>query len=154
MKIYVASSWRNETQNIVVDLLRAQNHEVYDFKNPPNGPGFAWQEVMPEYDGETVTKESYLGALEHSRSTLGFVSDYDAMMWADAIVLVLPCGRSAHLELGWGVGHGKLTCILLDQPSYIQVTPELMYKMVDFIAPDFHSLFGWIKRRNEKLLLS
>jgi hypothetical protein len=32
MKIYVASSWRNERQQDVVKTLRAANHEVYDFR--------------------------------------------------------------------------------------------------------------------------
>ncbi len=30
MKIYVASSWRNQFQQEVVALLRAEGHEVYD----------------------------------------------------------------------------------------------------------------------------
>ena len=51
------------------------------------------------------------------------------MQWADACVLVLPCGRSAHLELGWFVGQGKATCVLhkADDP----IEPELMAKMCD-----------------------
>ena len=32
MKIYVAASWRTETQPEVVDALRANGHEVYDFR--------------------------------------------------------------------------------------------------------------------------
>jgi len=43
--------------------------------------------------------------------------------------LVLPCGRSAHLELGWFCGQGKQTIVLLDQ-----MEPELMVKMVDHIC--------------------
>jgi len=34
MKIYVASSWRNEKQSLAVTYLRGSGHEVYDFKNP------------------------------------------------------------------------------------------------------------------------
>lgn len=49
-------------------------------------------------------------------------------------------GRSAHLELGWAVGQGKKTAVLLDDP----VTPELMYKMVDYLAPNVHDLLGWL----------
>ena len=44
---------------------------------------------------------------------------------ADVVVLVMPCGRSAHLELGFAVGQGKPTIILLSDGE-----PELMYKMV------------------------
>ena len=51
------------------------------------------------------------------------------MGWADAFVLVMPCGRSAHLELGWAAGAGKPTAILLSDGE-----PELMYKMVDDIC--------------------
>ena len=45
-KIYVASSWRNEYQQTVVEFLRQQGHEVSDFKNPPHGNGgFAWSDI-------------------------------------------------------------------------------------------------------------
>lgn len=47
--IYVASSWRNHTQPIVVDALRNEGFEVYDFKNPPNETGFAWKEIGLEH---------------------------------------------------------------------------------------------------------
>lgn len=47
------------------------------------------------------------------------------MKWADVCVLVMPCGRSAHLEAGWFVGAGKPTLILLENGE-----PELMYRMV------------------------
>lgn len=148
MKIYVASSWRNEIQDIVVDLLTAQGYDVYDFKNPPSKSGFSWQEVMPEYipGSELVSPQIYLNALEHPRAIEGFESDYIAMIHSDVIILVLPCGRSAHLELGWAISRpDKETAILLDQPSGTDVVPELMYKMVNHIAPDFHSLFTWLK---------
>jgi hypothetical protein len=56
-------------------------------------------------------------------------------------VLVLPAGRSAHLEAGWFVGQAKRTAILLDGPI---VTPELMYKMADFVAPNLFDLLEWL----------
>lgn len=37
MKIYVASSWRNAYQPQVVDALRKEGNEVYDFRNPAEG---------------------------------------------------------------------------------------------------------------------
>ena len=59
---------------------------------------------------------------------------------ADTFVLVLPCGKSAHLELGWAVGAGKRTAILLEDP----VEPELMYRMVDHLAPNMQALLDWL----------
>lgn len=142
-RIYVASSWRNDFQQAVVHVLRAAGAEVYDFKNPPQQTGFHWSEVgLPNTTGrdDTCSAQAYLSAIEHPRSVEGFASDFDAMKWADTCVLVLPCGRSAHLELGWAVGAGKRTAVLLDDPC----TPELMYRMVDHLAPSVVDLLGWL----------
>lgn len=132
MKIYVASSWRNLRQPEIVEALRADGHEVYDFKNPPNGAGFGWKELALG-DPKTWTPALWREALEHPRAIEGFHSDMDALIGCDACALVLPCGRSAHLELGWAVGAGKYTVVLaaetLDEP-------ELMVKMCDAIALD------------------
>lgn len=144
--IYVASSWRNITQQLTVHVLRAAGFDVYDFKNPPNGHGFQWREVawadIDFLQGNVdVEKQQYLDALEHPRAEEGFHSDFDAMKNADTFVLVLPCGRSAHLELGWAVGAGKRTCIYAPEDT---LTPELMYKMVDHIAPTIMDLLSWL----------
>lgn len=147
--VYVASSWRCEMQVAVVHVLAAAGIAHYDFRNPvePNTcrqvPGFSWKDVMPSFDinNQLVDKQEYLAGLDHALAVQGYESDMRAMLRADCFVLVLPCGRSAHLELGWAVGQGKKTAILLDGP---QVTPELMYKMVDYIATDVHDLLGWL----------
>ena len=51
-------------------------------------------------------------------------------MWADACVLVLPCGRSAHTEAGWMAGHGKKVVVYIPKME----EPELMYKLFDKVA--------------------
>jgi hypothetical protein len=127
-KIYVASSWRNTLQPLVVEKLRWDGHAVYDFKNPcPGNTGFAWSEIDPKW--QDWTPEQYRDALDHPIAKAGYASDFNAMKWADTFVLVLPCGRSAHLELGWACGMGKQTLVLLDK-----VEPELMAKMVDTLC--------------------
>lgn len=146
-RIYVASSWRALTQPPVVTALRGAGHEVYDFRNPPNGAGFGWEEVMPiarasrDTDAGLVQPEVYLRGLDHPRAIEGFASDFGAMRWADSCVLVLPCNRSAHLELGWAAGAGKRTAILLERGPVI---PELMYLLVDRICPDLPALLDWV----------
>lgn len=127
-KIYVASSWRNTRQAEVVQALRMDGHLVYDFKHPRLGnTGFAWSQIDPQWEG--WTPEKYREMLDHPVAKAGFASDMNGMRWADTFVLVLPCGRSAHLELGWACGQGKQTIILLDKAE-----PELMAKMVDHLA--------------------
>lgn len=89
---------------------------------------------------DVVPAENYLRGIEHPVAVDGYRKDLEAMEKADTFVLVLPCGRSAHLELGWAVGAGKRTAILLDDPC----TPELMYRMVDHLATSVFDLLGWL----------
>ena len=50
MKIYVASSWRNKWFPGVVRALRNAGHDVYDFRNPPDGgSGFRWSDVGADW---------------------------------------------------------------------------------------------------------
>lgn len=129
MKIYVASSWRNELQPGVVIRLRGAGHEVYDFRHPaPGNDGFAWSAIDPDW--QEWTPVQYRLALQHPIAQRGFQLDFEAMRWADAFVLVMPCGRSAHLELGWAAGARKRTIVLLDDDG----EPELMYLLCGSIC--------------------
>lgn len=138
-RIYVASSWRNDFQPAVVTTLKTAGFEVYDFRNPaPGDNGFAWSSL--DTDWLNWSPENYVKLLDDPIAVDGFDKDMAAMEWADTFVLVLPCGRSAHLELGWAVGQGKQTAILLDETF----EPELMYRMVDHIATSLLDLLGWL----------
>jgi len=199
--VYVASSWRNPIQPAVCAALAAAGIGHYDFRNPPGGAGFGWEQVRPSdarsfalcehcgrritystmramgYAGRDLTNhtdqplwrhadatvvcawggteeaapkkgsdwvdaETYQWMLGHPRAIEGFDADFGAMRRADTFVLVLPCGKSAHLELGWAVGAGKRTAILLEDP----VEPELMYRMVDFMTSHMDELIDWVER--------
>ncbi len=134
MKIYVASSWRNERQPEAVERLRKEGHEVYDFRHPHMGPGqgsvgFHWSDIDPDW--MVWSPKLFRSALNHQVAVDGFTSDLTGMKWADTGVLVMPCGRSAHLELGWLAGAGKRTVILLADGE-----PELMYGLADDICVD------------------
>lgn len=124
-KIYLASSWRNPIQSDMVDLLRQAGHLVYDFRNPaPDNHGFSWSEVNPDWlqwTPEQFIKDLYSG---HPSVERGFAFDKSALDWCDTCVLVLPCGRSAHLEAGYAAGQGKDTIFYLHPDRF---EPELMY---------------------------
>lgn len=139
MRLYVASSWRNKRQPEVVKLLREAGHEVYDFRHPkPGDNGFHWSEIDPRW--VEWTPREFRKALEHPVAVAGFGLDWDAMLWADAGVLVMPSGRSAHLEAGYFVGAGKELAILLDDSS----EPELMYLMADRLCADTEELLAFL----------
>lgn len=101
---------------------------------------------MPSFDrvSQPTPVDEYLPALKHQRAEEGFAADFGAMQKATTFVLVLPCGRSAHAEIGWAAGAGKRTAVLLDGPLVI---PELMYKMFDHIATDVMGLVEWVIER-------
>lgn len=123
LRIYVASSWRNTHHTHVVEVLRAEGHGVYDFKDPAHA--FGWKDVAPAYHGGEVSASFYREMVRSQQAKDGFAADFGAMEWADVCVLVLPCGRSAHLEAGWFAGAGKPVHVYAPAPF----EPELMYGM-------------------------
>lgn len=138
MKIYVASSWRNERQPIIVQTLRLEGHKVYDFKNPEeNGDsGFHWSDIDSNWQQWSQTQ--FRESLTHPIAKHGFKRDFDAMTWADAFVLLMPCGRSAHLEAGWAVGAKKPLAIYLSDGE-----PELMYGMASKLVVNLIEMVEW-----------
>ncbi len=147
-KIYVASSWRNPRQPDVCAFLRSQGHEVYDFRNPaPGNTGFAWSSIDPDWQNWSPT--GFRNGLDHPTAQEGFGYDFDAMKWADQCVLVLPCGRSAHLEAGWCMGKGKPVTIYAPVP----VEPELMYLLEGesaAICTNLAEVAARVKRKQEE----
>lgn len=129
-RIYLASSWRNDRQPFTVRMLREAGHEVYDFRNPWHAQGgFAWSDLDPMW--RDWTAEAYRDNLLKSPiASQGYINDLRAMEWADTCVLLLPCGRSAHLEAGWFCGRGK-RCVIR---TFDGEEPELMALMANEIV--------------------
>lgn len=148
MKIYVASSWRNHFQPEVVKLLKGAGYDVYDFKNPaPGNKGFHWSEIDPDW--KDWTPEEFKEGLKHPLADKHFDFDMKALEECDACVLVLPSGRSAHLEAGHANGAGKLVVVYCPPDEHIE--PELMYKMTKNFVTDYEELLIELKKR-EKIL--
>jgi len=140
MRVYVASSWRNDRQPGVVAALRHAGHEVYDFRNPaPGDEGFHWSEIDRLW--ELWGPEEFVAGLPHPIAQQGLAKNLAAMEWAEAFVLVNPGGRSSHLEAGWAIGAGKPLLILLDKGE-----PELMYGLASHLHT---SIWEVVKRLEE-----
>lgn len=146
MKIYVASSWRNPYQPAVVQLLRDLGNEVYDFRQPPST--YSWSELDPMW--ESWNSRQYYSGLFHPIAEDAFDADYTALNWADATVLVLPAGRSAHLEAGFAVGQGKPACVYVPE-SHEPL--DLMHKMADIVF-NIGELEAWISETAERVVQS
>lgn len=142
MYIYVATSWKNKRQALMVKELRTDGHEVYDFKNPVpgvEGGGFSWGSIDPEW--KDWTTEQYAKALQHPIAKAAYKLDIDALNKCDLCVLMLPSGRSASWELGSAMGQGKSAIVYFDPRAmprkmtdedgnwilHPNLDPELMY---------------------------
>jgi hypothetical protein len=106
--IYIIGSLRNETIPRVGRALRAGGVEVFD----------DWYAAGPEADDywkayEQQRGRTYTQALRGRAARNVFAFDRFNLDRCDAAVLVLPAGRSGHLELGYAAGRGKQCFILL-----------------------------------------
>ena len=111
-KIYLIGSMKNSELPKTAIELRKLGHEVFDEWYAP-GPDA--DEYWRDYEiqrGRTF-KEALTGA--HAKDVFEF--DKKWLDWADTVVLLMPAGKSAHLELGYSVGRGKETHIVLDSPD-------------------------------------
>lgn len=141
--MYVASSWRNEYQQSVVAALKDAGHDVYDFRNPtPGEHELSWREMdgWENWGAERIA--SVLRGTDGPISELAeanFQSNFQALERAEAVLCVMPCGRSAHAELGWAAGAGKRTAVLLLDDS----EPELMWKVADDVLLSVASAVEW-----------
>ena len=145
MKIYTASSWRNPRYPDVVKRIVEDGHSVYDFRNPPdNKAAFHWTAIDPNWMGWDA--EKFRELIKHPIAQRGFNSDKGGMDWADACVLILPSGKSSHLEAGYMVGKGKPLCILLDGGE-----PELTYSLASRLCTSVDELI--VRLRSVELTL-
>lgn len=136
MRIYVASSWRNEFQPEVVQGLLKHGHDVYDFRGEE---GFSWREVDENW--LNWTPEQYLKGLTHPCAERGFKRDMKALDWCEACVYVMPCGPSASMEMGYARGQGKLVIVYI--PALRE--PDLMVKMAHFITTEWNRVIDYLR---------
>ena len=110
--IYIIGSLRNTKVPEVGDKLRASGYEAFD----------QWYSAGPEADDHFKQYHidrgnSYSKALESYAARHIFNFDKTHLDRCDAAIIVLPGGRSAHLELGYIIGTGKPGYVLLDNES-------------------------------------
>lgn len=107
-KIYIASSWKNEKAVLEIGkYLREIGHEVYMFCEEGSGhycfgPQMFFEETGIQLD--TITAKQ---ALSYPQFQKAFEADKAGIDWADTVVILLPAGKSTHLEGGYAVGCGK-----------------------------------------------
>lgn len=112
-KVYIIGSLRNpEISKIAQKIRSSTSFEVFD----------DWMAAGPEADDywkkyEQEKGNDFVQALKGAAARNVFEFDKAHLDSSDAVVLVLPAGRSGHLELGYALGSGKPGFILLNKEA-------------------------------------
>jgi len=128
MKIYVASSWKNQSAVLsLAELLESHGFEVDAFcRSTDKRYAFHWSEFV---DNEAELQQyDALSFVNDPRVRRAFVEDKKWLDWADTVIMLMPCGRSSHLEAGYAKGQGKRLFIYGEFP---QGEFDVMYGFAD-----------------------
>lgn len=136
---FIASRWRN--RDVVTELvrkLREQGKSVYSFFEG-DGKKYRLKDTEQKYEPEELMKqfESIPNWRENSDVREIFEADMNALKDSEILILLLPAGKSAHLEAGAAYGMGK-KCILVGEQKeteslYLLFT-EIYATIDEFIA--------------------
>jgi hypothetical protein len=139
-KIYLIGSLRNSAVPEIAAKLREHDHEVFD----------DWYSAGPEADDYWMTYEknrghNYKEGLEGYAAKHVFSFDKHHLDRNEIAILLLPAGKSGHLELGYFIGCGK--------PGYILFNGEMpdrwdvMYQFATGIFYDVNDLIAELKQK-------
>ena len=136
--VYLISSLRNReaTQNIALGLRKAGWDVFDDWLAPGPRADDEWKEY------EELRGRSYEEALKGYAAQHVYEFDKYHLDRCDTSLLVMPAGKSAFLELGYTVGRGKPTFLLIDEPDRWDV----MMQFVDEIAFNAEDLLEKMNR--------
>lgn len=132
-------SLRNPQIPEIGNRLRAEGFDVFD-------DWFAAGEIADDRwrDYEKARGHSYIEALDGLAAHHVYDFDHTHLNRATAGVLVLPCGKSGHLELGYLIGQGKPGYILLDNPERW----DIMYRFATGVYLDLEDLCRALPRKS------
>lgn len=137
-KIYLIGALKNQKVPALGKLLRSNGHEVFDEWFTPGPEADLYWQKYEQVRGRKYGEALWGHAAEH---IFGF--DKKFLDWSDTGVLVLPAGKSGHIELGYLCGQGKRTFILFEEE------PErwdLMYRFATGVCFSVPELVGVLKK--------
>ncbi|BAE83981.1 hypothetical protein [Desulfitobacterium hafniense] len=146
MKIYLASSWKNEIiVKQIAEYLMNYGFEVDNFTDDTKGRFvFHYSELgrLDELDAVTFLRDQ--------RALRAFHEDKKWIDWSEAVVLILPAGRSAHLEAGYAKGSGK-KLIILSLGEFPKGEFDVMYGFADILTTQPVEIIKFLERMEENL---
>lgn len=132
MVIYLIGSLRNNKIPLIANEIRKLGFEVFDdwFSPGPHADDY-WRKY------EKTKTSSYKQALKGYAGKHIFEFDKFHLDRADVAILVMPAGKSCHLELGYMVGKNKKTYVLFDKEP---LRWDIMYQFATDVFFDLDEL--------------
>lgn len=144
--IYLAGSLRNKGL-VPVHLRIEEELKVPVFSDwlaaGPEADDYWKAYYMQLADPAMTKREAYSWALQQPASVHVYEFDKRNMDMCDLMVLMLPAGKSGHLELGYFLGCGKPGIIYLDQED--DPRWDVMYQFASDVAFDEDNLIDCIR---------
>ena len=144
MKIYIASSWKMAEWVIAWKTqLKSLGYEVDAFCDDSDGRYvFHFSEIGNPSDLDAIN------FIVDERSQKAFREDKKWLDWADVCLLILPAGKSAHLEAGYAKGQGKL--LIIWQNKFPKGEFDVMYGFADLITDSCGAVIEFLTTNNIK----
>jgi len=127
---FVSGRWRNRDN--VLDLthkIREKGFKVYCFLEADHSAARLHndpEEDMKKFEARDWRNDSYVKEVFHN--------DMEGQRKSDVFVMLLPAGKSCHIEAGAAYGMGK-KCVLIGE----QKEAESLYLIFDEMYPDVES---------------
>ena len=136
--IYLIGSLRNPNIPIIAGQLEeALQEEIFcDWFGAGAIADDAWR------DYSKLRGRTYPEALKSPGARAVFDFDFHHLKRANRVVLVMPAGKSGHLELGWSLGQGKPGYVLMDN----QERWDVMYNFTTGVFTEIQPLIEELKR--------
>lgn len=109
MNYFIASRWRNRAiLDPLVEQIRAAGHDTYYFVEKTvtkHARDLDPEQYMKEYEAiKNWREDSYCREI--------YEQDMNALKECETLLLILPAGKSAHMEAGIAHGLGKRTILV------------------------------------------
>ena len=133
-KLYLIGSLRNPEVPLLANRIRELGFDVFDdWWAPGSETDSYWQAY------ETARGPSYGEALHGRAAENVYHFDRQHLNESDAAVLLLPAGKSGHLELGYIRGQGKPGYVLFPEPPDRW---DIMYQLATDVFFEEEALLG------------
>lgn len=138
MKVYIAGSLANKLIPTITEQVQEWDHDAFsEWFTPGPDADVNWR------DYELALGNNYRQALRLPSAQNTYQFDKKHIDLSDIMVVVLPCGKSAHLEAGYFVGKGKPVLMYFPDAS----DPERWDVMYNFVLD--HKFGGIVYGKRE-----